>query len=184
MDTNGGVKWSEFQPMAGELIKTHYANSDWTGEPGTEWREMSDCTGHNYRINQQTGDTEWMAAASKPMGPMLRHMWQLFKQHDVNGSGELEWDEFWTVMTELGLEMSEEEMEQWHAFADKDTNGSIKWSEFEPMADELIAKYYTTHEYTGGEDPWVTMTDSEGNRYSLNKKTGECVEMPVEAAAE
>ena len=101
----------------------------------------------------------------------------LFAQvHDVNESGELEWGEFWAVMTELGLELTEAEITEWQQFADADENGSIKWSEFEPMADELINKFYTTHKFEG-EDPWVTMTDNEGNSYSLNKQTGECVEL-------
>ena len=75
---------------------------------------------------------------------MLLVIFQLFEKHDLDKTGELEWAEFWTVISELGLGLSEDEISQWHSYADVDQSGTIKWSEFEPMAEELVTKCVCT----------------------------------------
>jgi len=161
--------------MVGELITKLFSAR--TFEEGSDPWKQSVCEGRGYKISMETGESEW--TEDKTLGPHLQHMAQLFEKHDTDESGELEWSEFWSVLNEMGLELSDEEIAEWQQYADADQNGSVKWSEFEPMAEELIKKFYQEHEYTSEEDPWVTMTDLNGASYQLNKKTGEYRNIPT-----
>jgi Ca2+-binding EF-hand superfamily protein len=174
-DQSGTVIWSEFEPFAMELIKQYFTSKSFEGDD--PWKVKSDLEGREYRINQTNGENEWVNP--KPMSHHLKHMCQLFQKHDSDQSGELEWEEFWNVLNELGLELTDKDIEEWQAFADADQNGSVKWSEFEPMAEVLIKQFYTGKEFTG-DDPWVTMTDLDGNAYQVNQQTGEEREVPTE----
>lgn len=160
--------WSEFEPFAMEVIRQFFTSKSFTGDD--PWLEKTDLLGRDYKIDRTNGDNEWVS--EKPMGYHLTHMCQLFQKHDVDCSGELSWAEFWNVLQELGLELSEKDILQWQEFADVDKDGSVKWSEFRPMAEQLITQFYSEREFAG-EDPWVTMTDLEGNSYQVNQNTGE-----------
>mmetsp|Transcript_68128 Transcript_68128/g.117051 ORF Transcript_68128/g.117051 Transcript_68128/m.117051 type:complete len:269 (+) Transcript_68128:93-899(+) len=179
-DASGSVKWSEFEPVAAELIAKYYS----THEFEDQWREHTDTEGNVYRVNLSDGKSEWIKRAEKPMSPHIKHMWLLFKKHDSDDSGELDWPEFWSVLTELGLEMTDDEIGKWQSYADADGNGSIIWSEFEPMAEEIIAKFYEGHEWSGiEEDVWKLQTDPEGYSYMLNQNTGEWRDVESTAVA-
>ena len=41
------------------------------------------------------------------------HMQQMFEQFDTDKSGELEWEEFWTILSSLELGLSDEEIAEW-----------------------------------------------------------------------
>jgi len=142
-DASGSVKWSEFEPVAAELIAKYYS----THEFEDQWREHTDTEGNVYRVNLSDGKSEWIKRAEKPMSPHIKHMWLLFKKHDSDDSGELDWSEFWSVLTELGLEMTDDEIGKWQSYADADGNGSIIWSEFEPMAEEVRNGYSLTSKH-------------------------------------
>jgi hypothetical protein len=132
-DSSGTVKWEEFEPSAQELIQKYYSSRSFEDE----WLEGTDTDGSSYRINLTNGHSEWIERAKKPMSPHIKHMWLLFKKHDTDESGELDWPEFWAVVTELGLEMNDDEIGKWQTYADANGDGNVKWSEFEPMAEEV-----------------------------------------------
>jgi hypothetical protein len=114
--------------MAAELVTTYYTNhAEETAEGAAEWREFATADGRKYQVNLRTGAQAWLEAP--PTNPQLAHLHQLFEKHDVDNKGELGWDEFWQVLNELGLGMSDDEIGGWHAFADSDANGVIHWSE-------------------------------------------------------
>lgn len=183
---NGSVCWAEFEPLAAELIAKFYSDHPPPEGSEEEWKEGTDEAGRQYRVNLSTGAQEWLEAEGRKegMGPHLKHMHLLFEKHDTDKSGELEWGEFWAALTELGLELKDEEIAAWQQHADTDQNGGVRWAEFEPMADLMIQQYYSTHAYTGGGDPWEVQTDPEGYAYMLNRDTGETKDVPEDYVAE
>lgn len=113
--------------MAAELVTTYYINhAEDTAEGDAQWREFATPDGRPYKVNLRTGEQAWLDV---PANPQLAHLHQLFAKHDSGGKGELSWDEFWLVLSEFGMEMSDGEIGEWHAFADSDANGVIHWSE-------------------------------------------------------
>lgn len=174
-DQSGSIIWSEFEPFAMEMIRQFFTSKSFTGDD--PWIEKTDLLGRDYKIDRTNGDNEWVS--EKPMGHHLTHMCQLFQKHDADQSGELEWEEFWNVLSELGLELTDKDILNWQEFADVDKDGSVKWSEFRPMAEQLISQFYAEHPFTG-DDPWATLTDLEGNSYQVNQQTGGERDMPTE----
>lgn len=44
----------------------------------------------------------------------------------MDQSGELDLNEFWNVITELGLGLSDDEINEWQTFADTDQSGTVR----------------------------------------------------------
>ena len=153
-----------------------------------------------YYYNRETGATEWedpldaqqagrMAAPALP--PHLReppsvlaHMGRLFAQHDDDGSGELEWPEFWRVLAALRLGLSDGEAAAWFEAADLDGSGSVRWAEFEGFAGQLLARCFGGGRDFGEEGPWVELDDGRGHAYRLNRATGEALWCDPRASGE
>jgi Ca2+-binding EF-hand superfamily protein len=165
-DNSGTVRWGEFEPMAGEVFKTYYQGRAGQGD---DWVTKKDVSGRAYRLNQATGDSKWVKRAS----PIVSHMKQLFIKHDTDSSGSLSLDEFWYVLSELNLGISETQILDWQKFADSDGSGTIQWDEFEPMADAMVKQFFSADAAGLEADPWLIMTDPAGQSYKLNRITGE-----------
>jgi len=165
-DKSGTVRWSEFEPMAGEVFKTYYQGRAGQGDV---WVTKKDSRGRAYRLNEATGESKWVKKAS----PLVSHMKQLFIKHDADSSGSLSWEEFWYVISELNLGISDAEIGQWQTFADADGSGTIHWGEFEPMAEAMTNQFFSSRAAGDATDPWLVMTDPSGQSYRLNRITGE-----------
>ena len=73
------------------------------------------------------------------------------------------------VLNDLQLGLNDDEIGEWQKHADTDGSGTVKWSEFEPAAANLVTQYYSNH---ASEEPWRDATDGEGNTYRVNLATG------------
>ena len=77
------------------------------------------------------------------------------------------------MINDLELKLSDEEIGEWQMYADTNQNGSVCWAEFEPLAAELIAKFYSDHPPPeGSEEEWKEGTDEAGRQYRVNLSTG------------
>ena len=64
----------------------------------------------------------WMVVRAPSL---LHHLQLLFEAHDKDQSGELEWGEFWAILTDLDLGLTDENIGEWQAFADADQSGTV-----------------------------------------------------------
>ena len=124
--------------MAAELITTYYINhADNLPQDEEQWREFATPDGRPYRVNLRTGAQEW---TDETANPQIAHLQQLFTKYDTEGTGELSWESFWSVLLkELGVEMTDEEVGQWHTYADSDANGMIQWAEVRSENDKQLS---------------------------------------------
>lgn len=59
--------------------------------------------------------------------------WKFFKDADRDGSGRIDFDEYVTVMSQMGLgpkELGEENLKTLFRLADKDRNSNVDFNEF------------------------------------------------------
>ena len=81
----------------------------------------------------------------------------------------MEWEEFFALFKELGLDLSDDDIAEWQTYADTDQSGCVSWEEFEICAEELIRKFYSDRHAGDGEEvegerpaeAWVSSADKE-----------------------
>lgn len=120
----------------------------------------------------------------------MNHLYQLFSACDYDGSGELDWPEFWQLWADLDLGLSDNLIASWQTRLDADGSGTVTWAEFESVGaemlqDALAARAAALHKKQRGwgkpasnsseeVSPWVSMMDPSGHPYWLNTTTGVC----------
>jgi Ca2+-binding EF-hand superfamily protein len=191
-DGDGSVKWVEFMGAAERMVKNVFGLKDWSTMNKSPWVKLKGTNSpyDDYFYNRESGQSEWFDAHDpegqelrlanfraspaylKQPPSLLEHMHQLFKIYDSDASGELEWAEFWRVLDDLDLGLTEEEIGQWQLFADADGSGTVKWCEFKPTAARLLKQVLNQPLPDGVTDPWVAMSDPNGHEYRFNRQTG------------
>ena len=125
-------------------------------------------------------------ADQDPPPTLLEHLEMLFQAHDADGSGELEWDEFWQVLADLNLGLSDEDVGAWQAWADADGSGSVRWGAFKGLGDPLLGRLSgaaTAH------DGWATEAlglhplhhARTGRAFTLDQNSGATAWVPTPA---
>ena len=179
-DGSGTVSWNEFARVGLKLLKDVLEEHDFSSESDGEsvWQVNHTDEGHEYYFNRATGESVWAADASDELlatvlGPeptdnlMLNHLKQLFDKHDSDGSGELDWPEFWHLWSELNLGLTDEGIAAWQTCLDADGSGTVTWEEFEAVGVEMLQEALHNSPSGSDQDPWMEFIDDAGNPYRV-----------------
>ena len=180
-DGSGTVAWNEFSRVGLKLLKDVLEEHDFSqSDDQTLWQVNHTEDGHEYYFNRSTGESVWAADASDELlaavlGPeptdnlMLNHLKQLFDKHDSDGSGELDWPEFWHLWADLNLGLTDEGIASWQMRLDADGSGTVTWEEFEAVGAEML-KEALKNSASGADDqdPWMELIDDAGNPYRVS----------------
>ena len=66
----------------------------------------------------------------------------MFEQADVDNSGSLSYDEFYTAFKNLSYGLNDNDINTLIALADEDGDGHITWEEFVPIGIEAIKSFF------------------------------------------
>lgn len=95
-----------------------------------------------------------------------------FLKHDSDNNGTLSTEEFWKLMKELQLGLSDADIEWLHSVTDADADNSVKLDEFIAAAPNYFMQLASTYGPSNARD-WCELQDDDGNIYYYNKRTGE-----------
>ena len=95
-----------------------------------------------------------------------------FLKYDSDNNGTLSTEEFWKLMKELQLGLSDEDIEWFHSVTDVDSDGTVKLDEFIAAAPNYFMQLASTYGPASARD-WCELQDEEGNYYYYNKRSGE-----------
>jgi hypothetical protein len=122
--------------------------------------------------------TAAMQQRQSPPPTLLEHLEMLFRNHDADGSGELEWDEFWQVLSALNLDLGDDDMAAWQAFADADGSGTVRWSEFAALEGDLLGLLQSKP--NGGWEAEHTLYHAQSGRpFTLHRTSGATTWVPT-----
>lgn len=86
------------------------------------------------------------AVDEQELQTMYEVLTQMFKSGDVNGSGHLDRDEFFGLLRDAELGISEPELHMVLSEADEDDDGNINYVEFLPIAIDLVQSFRARRE--------------------------------------
>lgn len=138
----------EQRPAAAPLLQAQHSGDSSTATPGSTPPRGSDSAA--VQRSAATGGSVPRAVAISP--PTVRResivagftdadkeqAARLFSEHDDDGSGELDFDEFREVMREIaGKALSDKQLQEAFSAVDTDGNGMVSWDEFLEGQQEL-----------------------------------------------
>jgi Ca2+-binding EF-hand superfamily protein len=192
MEACGGVKegrirWIDLLSGSERIIRCILHIKAWGKISVSPWVKLKSNRG-DYYFNRMTAESEWanpldptqakrmacLAPATHLESPpsIATNMQYLFHEYDVDNKGELDWQDFQSVLRDLGIGLTDEDIETWGDEREVTRTNVVKWSEFEPMAEELHKMFGNKHDWKK-ENPWIETNDAGGHPYSYNRQTGE-----------
>ena len=123
--TSKGERW---QTRRAVLTETHllFARMGKHPDNSGQTAELLQCLGHMDRV-----DSEFWLHTDQ--------VYEVFKNHDFDGNGELDVHELAAALQEMGLEWTQSRVEEFLAVLDKDDSKSLSWEEFKKLHTHALA---------------------------------------------
>ena len=87
-------------------------------------------------------------------------------------TGELDEDEFLSMVKDLLLDLSAEQVARMHEKMDEDGDGSIAWNEFVLAAPAMLRVLYEESGAQASEADWCELPAERGQTFWYNKRSG------------
>lgn len=110
------------------------------------------------------------SAHPKLTPPIVAYLKTAFTEYDQDHNGNLDWEEFWTLISALALNLDEDAIGALWRSADKNGDANISLAELVPVLGPKIMEVYGNKPPTP--EDWCYLQSEEGYPYWYNKRTG------------